>query len=64
MFIIRSNTLHTHDAIDVVLAFVLSLLGIENTLYFFNRLGTLLLLKYRYKFLAGYLKLHLANCEL
>jgi hypothetical protein len=64
MFIIRSDTLHTHDAIDIGLILVLSLSRIKNTLYFSSRLGAFLLLKYRYKFAARCLKLHLANCEL
>jgi hypothetical protein len=63
MFIIRSNILHTHDAMDIGLTLVLSLLGIKNTIFFSSRLGTLLLLIYRYKFLARFLNLHLTYCE-
>jgi hypothetical protein len=45
MFIIRFNTLHTHDAKDIGFTFVLSFLGIKNTPYFFSLLGTVLHLK-------------------
>jgi hypothetical protein len=33
MCIIHSNTLHIHDAMDIGLTFVLSLLGIKNILW-------------------------------
>jgi hypothetical protein len=41
-FISRSNTLHAHDAMDIGLTLVLSLLGIQNTLYFFQSSGNTL----------------------